>query len=330
MFFNDFLTALHVPHTQAYSDNRFATMPFMSMFGMSRLLDEYGVDSMALALTDKNQMPLIPTPFVAPVSGSEWVIVTDASDNMVDYITQGKHERAAFSRFRDAWTGVAFIATANHASREPDYNSHRLAAAMTSVRNYGLWALMMAVAVYFFIVNGLWRNWWSIALPLVLLTGLAASFMLVLKTIGVRSKAIDNVCATIQEGGCDTVIDTGGTFLGIFHWSEVGLAYFSVSLLALFLWPDAWSWLALFNIFCLPYTVWSVSYQRFKAHAWCTLCLVVQLTLWLTFICWLGYGWWNRLTLSATPFLLAAAYVIVCLTLNRLIPYITTKNQEHV
>lgn len=45
---NDFLSALHVKHTEAYSTRRLKEMPFQSMFGISELLKEYGVGTVGV------------------------------------------------------------------------------------------------------------------------------------------------------------------------------------------------------------------------------------------------------------------------------------------
>lgn len=329
MFFSDLLTALHVPHTDAYSQRRFMSMPFMSMFGMKGLLAEYGVAAQGVSLADKSEIALVPTPFVAPVKAREWVIVTDVGDGKVRYLSQGVAETADVDMFNAAWTGVAMVFGTDCQSREPDYCKHRFAEIMTVVRNVALWVCLGALALIGFVAGGLWRHPWAYALVVLDVLGLAASFMLVQKTAGIHTRAAENVCAAIERGGCDTVINTGGTFLGIFHWSEVGLAYFSVSLVALLAVPaTALPWLALINVLCLPYTVWSVCYQHFKIHAWCTLCLTVQGTLWLLFIAYLSTGWWHQLTWSLMPVVLVLCYVTVCVALNRLLPLITRNDKQ--
>lgn len=156
--------------------------------------------------------------------------------------------------------------------------------------------------------QGVWRDG----------VGLTLSILLMLKNNGVHTRAADSVCGILQRTGCNRVMDAGGTFLGIFHWSEVGVAYFSVSLAALMLFPETLPWLAVINVCCLPYTLWSVSYQHFKAHAWCTLCLGVQLTLWLLFGGYAFTGWWHAsfsLPVGAT---LIVAYALTMLVLNHI------------
>ena len=49
---SDFLNELQVPHTAGASDRAFHSMPFRSLFGVSRLLSCYGMASCALDLPD--------------------------------------------------------------------------------------------------------------------------------------------------------------------------------------------------------------------------------------------------------------------------------------
>lgn len=107
---------------------------------------------------------------------------------------------------------------------------------------------------------------------------------------------------------------------GVFSWSEVGFGYFSVSLASLLLFPHMWPALALCNVCCLPYTVWSIWYQRFRARHWCTLCVGVQSTLWALFFCYLSGGWLRlSLPLHLDFFVLIAVYVFTVLFINLLV-----------
>ena len=126
----------------------------------------------------------------------------------------------------------------------------------------------------------------------------------------------------LQKGGCDSILELKASkFFGIFSWSEVGFTYFSVSLLALLVFPQWICYLALCNACCLPFTFWSIWYQRFKAHKWCTLCVSVQATLWLLFFCYLCGGWFRgAFPLRIEFFVLGVTYVTVLMALNRIMP----------
>lgn len=328
MIFSDFLSALGIAHTNKYSDNRFKNMPFKSWFGMSKLLTEYGADSQGIMVSDKSQILQLQTPFVAALNGGEWVIVTKANASEVAYISQGTTENATLNGFTADWTGDAFLARAQSNALEPDYRSHKLVEVMTRIRNYGIVALLVILAAYFFITNNIYKYWWAYFLLFFYALGLAASVGLILKDLGIKSKTLDSVCATLREGGCETVMDSGGVFLGIFHWSQVGLTYFSISLITFLTIPSLWPWLALLGVCCLPYTIWSILYQRFVAHSWCTLCLTVQTSFWIIFAFWIPSGWWNALEWSFALIVLLLIYGITMLCINAIMPDIILPKKD--
>lgn len=317
--FSDWLQAMGVRHTQAYSDAQFRAMPFRTLFGLGKLLESYGVDTCGMRLSDKSEIERLTAPFLAQMADGSFTIVTATASGTVQYLSQGAQEECAETQFADSWTGVVMLASPGADACEPDYHKHRFAEIMTRLRNAGLWLAVAAAVVYLFLSHRLECHISTVLITLLDAAGLCLSFMLVQKTAGVHTRAAERVCGVLQKGGCDDILATrASTFMGIFHWSEVGLAYFGVSLLTLLLFPHRIHDLALINLCCLPYTVWSITYQRFVAHRWCTMCVGVQATLWLLFFCYLGAGAFR----AAWPphigfFALGAVYIAALLALNK-------------
>ena len=103
-------------------------------------------------------------------------------------------------------------------------------------------------------------------LSLIDIAGLYLTYLLVQKSLKIKNRVADTVCKALQEGGCDNVLEMkAAKFFGIFSWSEVGFTYFSVSLLTLLMFPQWICYLALCNACCLPFTFWSIWYQKFRA-----------------------------------------------------------------
>lgn len=325
-FFNDLLRILGVKHTAEYSLRRFRAMDFKSFFGLTILLKEYGVDTLGVHAADTTALTSIPTPFVAPVKAGEWVIVTATAPDTVTYLSQGIEEHATVAEFLDAWSGDALICRANPESVEPHYSRHSFVMAIRRLRDIAAIVCAIILVVGLMLRGHLFPSPATVGIVLFDFVGLAASFMLLQKQLGIHTRANDHVCAAIQREGCDTVISTtASTFLGTFHWSEVGMTYFSVSLIAVLVCPESIPLLALINACCLPYTIWSVLYQKFRAHAWCTLCLTVQATLWMLFLMYLWAGSWKHLLpLTWDMLMLPAAYGLVLCLLNRLMHFIST------
>lgn len=320
---SDFLRELGVRHTAAYSDERFLDMPFKSLFGLSKLLTEYGVDNETLRLADKDEITALQAPFIAH-TGRGFVIVTDMDGAKVGYLTRGVPETMPLADFKKAWSGVVMLAYPSDASVEPGYRSHATLEFVNKAKKWVLCAVLAALFLYLFIGNGLYRHPSLYGVVLIDFFGLWITYMLVQKSARIQNAAADRVCGVLQTGGCDSVLEMKASkFFGIFGWSEVGFAYFSVSLLALLMFPEWIRYLAACNVCCLPFTFWSIWYQKFRAHVWCTLCVCVQASLWLLFFCYLGGGWLKGIfPLRIQFFVLGFTYVAVLLTLNRLMPLI--------
>lgn len=316
--FSDFLKQLGVRHTEAYSDHRFACMPFQSMFGLSKLLGDYGIDTEGVKIADKDELAALTPPFLADTPQG-FVIVTALEGDSVQYMSWGEKETIAASDFKRAWNGVALLAFPTSHSVVPGYDGHALIEFADKAKKWVLWALAAFIFAYFFISNGIYRHPGLVAATVFDLLGLWLTMMLVQKTLKIKNKAADHVCGILEAGGCDSILELeASSFFGIFKWSEVGLAYFSVSLAALLFFPGIDGALALCNVCCLPFTVWSIWYQKFRAKVWCTLCVSVQCTLWLLFVCYLlGGSLAHALPLTMPTFVLAASYVAALLAINR-------------
>lgn len=319
---SDFLTTLKVPFTREYIRQRFETMPFKTLFGVTQLLKEYGVETAGYNISDKKELSKIPTPFIAGTKGG-MVIVTGFRSSDITYLTQGVQETMPINDFEESWNGIVLCAKPLPHAKEPDYGKHLRMVFINDSKKVLLWVLAACLMAYLYVTKGLWRYWSVWTLTAIDIFGLWITYMLVQKSLSIKSSVADKVCGVIQEGGCDKILKTNASsFFGIFSWSEVGFTYFGVSLLAMLISPATIHWLALINICCLPYTIWSVTYQKFVAKHWCTLCLCVQLSLWLQFVCYL-LGKWTApvFPLDLGFFTLGATFIFVLLGLNRILPH---------
>ncbi len=328
----DWLALLGVPHTHAYSVEREKGMPFKSWFGLSRLLQEYGVESEAYFLPDKNELKEFQPPYILHTAGAEGgnIIVTSLDGDHVDYLSLGEHKSTTLPRLLEAWDGNIFLSYPTQGAAEPELGLHRRLEFFARSKKWVLMICMAFLFLYAFISNSLYKDISAYFIAAIDMGGLYVTYLLVQKSLKIHNKRADRFCGVLQEGGCDDILDTSASkFFGLFGWSEVGFAYFSVSLLALLMFPSSIPSLALCNICCLPFTFWSIWYQRFRAKRWCTLCVTVQCSLWLLFFSYLAGGWVRMcLPVSIDFFLLGAAYLGVMLLVNSLMPLLKRKDDN--
>ena len=323
----DLLTVLKVPFTRDYTKQRFDTMPFKTLFGVSQLLKEYGVESKGYRIEDTTELKNLAVPYIAQTQGG-LIIVTKESKDAITYLTQGISETIPVKEFEEITTGVVLVPSVQQGAKEPDYNKHLTTVVINTTKNVLLWLLAGLLFAYLIVIHDLWRYWSVWGLFAVDCFGIWLTYMLVQKSLSIKNNVADKVCGVLQEGGCDSILKTkASSFFGIFSWSEVGFTYFGVSLLAMLISPATIHWLSLINICCLPFTIWSISYQKFVAKHWCTLCVCVQASLWIQFICYLLGGWMKPIfPLDLGFFALSATFVMVLLALNKVLPHFTNKD----
>lgn len=147
MLLSDFLTALSVPHTADYTNRQFEAMPFKSLFGLSKLLQKYNIDSEGLFLANRLEIRKLTPPFLAHTPlGS--VIVTKIGTDTVDYVTQGVVEQMPIDRFRKAWDGNVFLAFPRQDAAEPDYAEHARMVFFTKAKRWLLWIVSSLLFAY--------------------------------------------------------------------------------------------------------------------------------------------------------------------------------------
>lgn len=321
--FSRFLAQLGVPHTQAWSDKKFNTMTFKSLYGFSHLLNEYKIKNEGVKFTDKSDLTKLSPPFLAQLNNGIFVIVDgiEPKKDQLTYDSVGKQQKMALNDFINSWNGFALLAFPSDESKEPEYGEHHLSDIISAMSKYVLALAAICVFAYFFISRGLYAHLSTILLTIFNCVGLYFSYLLVQKSLNIHSAASDRVCGVLEHGGCDSIMELKVSKLfGVFSWSEIGFGYFGISLITLLLFPHMWPFLAICNLCCLPYTVWSIWYQKFKAKHWCTLCVGVQTTLWLLFFCYLGGGWLEKSwPLHFNFLILIATYLFAILALNMLL-----------
>lgn len=329
----DYVGALDVRYTPGYIRQRFASMPFHTLFGLKKMLEEYGIESEGYHLDDKDEMGSLPVPFLAKTVGGVVVVTGIGPAGEVEYLSDGAAQHLDSEEFKKVWSGDVMLSYPSADSCEPDYAAHARFEALVRLKRV-VFALSWAVVfLYLFIDRRLYADWSTIGIVAVDLLGLCLTYMLVQKSANIHTRTADRVCGVLQKGGCDKVLELKASkFFGLFGWSEVGFAYFSVSLVGALLFPSMLPSLAVINVCCLPFTLWSIWYQKFRAGHWCTLCVGVQCSLWLLFGCYCGGGWlsagwplqWWLLIVSG------ASYVGVMLGVNALMPLLEkgTKNDQ--
>ena len=326
--FSLFINTLKVKHTRDFTNKYFDQHPHKyNLYGLSSMLTDYGIENLGLELTNKTDILLIETPFIAHI-GNDFVIVKKKNNSEIHFIQDGQETKISWENFNKMWTGYILIAEPDNQSIEPNYNENKRKEVFAKVQK----TLPILFVVFLIICSIIFSlSYLSISFNLLLLINIFGTFigyLLVLKQLSIQSNYADKLCSLFKHSDCNNILASEASkFLGFLGWSEVGFGYFLSNIFILSFLPNFINYLAIINVATLPYTFWSVWYQKFKARQWCPLCLLSLFSLWCIYIVNLIFGVFYLPQFNFLNLLFVGGiYVIVTLGLNILMPIIAKSN----
>lgn len=248
---------------------------YPSLSSITDTLDQLGIENAALVV-DTERMNELPLPFLAHTnkSGGEFVIVRKIS-------TFNNSESNDYKN----WNGVVIVAEKPEAfsNKENEEWLHK------EKRSGYSMALVIALVIA---ISGLTLvaqfSWILLGLVLSGLTGLFVAILILLHELGHYSPLADQLCGIGKNTDCDAVMKSKGTtFIEGFNWADAGIIYFVATLLLLLASSltntitGLNSILAIFSVCSLPFTFYSLYYQKQVVKKWCTLCLLTVGLLWV-------------------------------------------------
>lgn len=292
---------------------------FPSLVSLSDTLDELKVDNAAAHLT-ADQLPEIPLPalvYLRSEGGIFAPVRATASDSVEWWHHRRGWQKDSLTEFSQKWDGVTLLMEPTQQSGEVDYVKNRKKELVSKLRwPFVVLSLLIGLSV--------WAGAYSAppanaslyySLLMMELAGVLVSSLLVWYSLDADNPFLRSICQLNASTNCSTVLNTSAAKLfSWLSWAEIGLFYFSGSLLALvFFRANPRVLYPLFfglSLAALPYTLWSVYYQWRRAQQWCVLCLTVQGLLWLEFGVLLYFqrriSWPQGLDSSAIGLLLTA------------------------
>lgn len=325
-FLNTVLEALEIPCNPNFVKKLSEEEPFAnSIFGLSAMLRRYNVPNECLKFDNKEDiLEYSGFPIVVIYKGEFGVVSFNGKDSLSIRGSNGHFVTLKTDEFLDNWDGVALIPSPDEESKEPDYSVHRRDRRISLFKHRGLIviaAFMVLLAIAANSMAGQWM-WWCVLLIDLAATGVC--FMLLQKDLNIHNRFADKICGLAKESHCEDVTKSdGGTLLGLFKLSEVGFTYFAVNSIFLLLYPASIPVMALTAVLVLPFSFWSVWYQKFKVKSWCVLCLCSLAAMWLQALMFLLDGQYSHLTVEVLPALwLIAAYGLTILLVDRAMTFV--------
>ena len=293
--FIQILKALSVKYTKHFAVKYYEQHPNKdNLYGLSEMLNFYNIENVAVEFKkDLTALQEMETPFVA-FFDHEFVLVSATENGSTDFIWHEKKISLPYEKFLDKWSGVALLLEASESSIEPNYAVNRKSFWLNSISI----TLLVCLGV-FLLLGGLLFNqelkWNTYLLLFIKLFGVGISGLLVAREVSKSNKYTNKLCSLfLKSGDCNHILDSSASkFLGI-SWSTFGFGFFLTNILLLIFLPNSLLYIEYSILLALPYTIWSIWYQGIKANQWCTLCLLIQCSIWISFIVstfYIGYDY---------------------------------------
>lgn len=259
-----------------------------SLLAVSDALTAWKVPN-AAGKANPEDLDSIPTPFMAVINDriSQQAIVSQIRENEVDiYKNEFKRiESIPKEEFLKIWKGIYLIGEPDETSGEHGYNLNYRKQLLQIISPLVVGVLMICLGFVYLRTNyesGIpAMNSSAIYLQYIIyITGLIISSLLVWYEIDKSNPLLKKICSGLVKTNCDAVLNSKQSkIFNIVSWGEIGLFYYSGSLLTMLFAPPGLytfqilSWLPLL---ALPYTLFSIYYQWKIVKEWCTLCLSIQ------------------------------------------------------
>jgi len=261
-----------------------------SLLGLSEVLNKWQITNAAYQL-GADELNDDFCPFVAYLNKGikefEFAVVKKIDDSSVtlynDHWNDHVLERNQFNKL---YNGAVLLVEPEETAGEINYKANHRLEILGKLRLPFIIAALLLVGSNFFIQH---RDFSLQAINLFLLNaaGLFLSALIVYQAIRKDSKLAESLCFKGKQSDCEDILSSDAAkIFPWLSWGETGLFYFSgTSLLYLFYYtdPGIQQSLAILSALCVPYIIYSISYQAFVAKKWCIMCSAVMTTLLLEF-----------------------------------------------
>lgn len=263
---------------------------YPSLLAVSDCLTSWNVQNQAVQLDKENcNIDELPLPFIAhlKIDGGQLMLINEIHDNVVHFSNENELKgRVSRDEFLAYWDGILLYSEKHEASGEPDYKNALIKGISNQARLPFLITIVLLIVLSAIDYHSI--TWAYAAILLMKLSGIVVSCVLLMHSINFHNPFIQNLCSLGKKNDCNAILKSeAAKVTSWLSWSEVGMFYFSGTFIYLLLSPSDMGFISWLNLFCLPYTFYSIGYQ-IRVKSWCILCCSIQAILWLEAIVFLS------------------------------------------
>jgi len=286
---------------------------FPSLYSLAHIFSKYKINNNAYNISPGEfDLYEVEAPFVAYVklmgnALNDFVLVTDMDEEFLSLV-HGSNKKQKVSKevflgrtrqIKDddvIFKGTIFKAELTEHSGDLLYRNKKIEENKSLVKN--IIALISTILLITLAIGGIApvnSLLTFTTIVLIKLIGLFAAGLILVHDNDKSNAFIKNICSIGSKTNCDAVLSSAAAKIVGVNMGEVGLIYFSSTLIGLFL-PNLDFTTKLFfisaaNVIVVPYIFFSVYYQWKVVKNWCPLCLTVQAVFLSEFIWSIALFW---------------------------------------
>lgn len=285
-FYGRILDALEIRHTmsqvQVYAQKQPKLITFSSI---KDFIERYNVKTKGIELQHKERVNELSFPFIARLN-HKWVMVlgnTGSNQLIILRLDNANCEKEIISKdqFISLWNGTALLIDYTDYVKERSFLSNVKKGKIRLTKLYLLICSIICFIGLMILANPLKMSWELYCLLSINGFGIYVCFLLLQKQLHISNKIADRLCGLIKQSHCEDVTSSdGGTILGFVKLSELGFSFFVINFCCILIYPEVIDSLAIIAWGVLPFSFWSLWYQKFKVKSWCVMCLLTLLFMW--------------------------------------------------
>lgn len=304
-----------------------------TFYSLSNILKKYNIPNYGIKIENKHITQDM-CPFIAIVN-NQWVLVESIHDNVITYFTgngMGRIQQTNINNFIKSWNGKA-IALGSFLPRKSKQKNITKSTFFTLKLTVLILSLII-LTLASILKSPYAHNWMYYGVLISNCTGIFICYLIQQQDLNYNNPLAKKICGLIKNSNCSAVTNSRAAYIiQDFKLSDIGLAFFIVNTLVLILFSEYIYELALYSVIVLPFSFWSIWYQKHIAKSWCALCLTTLFLMWIQAGLYAIGGIYNNIITEYSVYrmiMIGLTYLIGLIIINKLVQIIKNNKEEVV
>lgn len=329
---------LHLKLTKDTLCRHLRNHPFYpSMLAIHDVFEEFGIASEAYKYGEVEKILDIKEPFLVQIKTEDgngqvfFALVYGHEGKTADWFNPISHRREDISiiDLKKKSTDYAMLFSASPKAGDNNFAVHWRKEVLQRASELACVAFLpiclTLIAIYRVLLGNL--NLGPFLFATLLLAGCIICSLLLMHEYNVYNPVVRSVCGDSKKMNCNAVLSSPGSAIAGIPWSVIGGLYFLGSLISILVFcldTQVFTALSYLNLLALPYTVYSLYYQKMVVRQWCPLCISVLAITWcMFFVSLVSEAFSSCIKLSPSYFI----SIVVNMSISALLTYMVWRHE---